>query len=133
MTMFKRDVDRLPDQIPLIKVDPNQHPMDQLNGTLDTATKLKDEGTRLWETITKIVEASQKLSDKCHVLQVQTVVRTTGAIHAESEDAKQSANDEMLSMADRLKIENQRFYVETAAMAVKTAALEEELDQAAPK
>ena len=58
------------DQIPFIKVDPNQHPMDQLNGTLDTATKLKDEATRLWETITKIVEASQKLSDKSHVLQV---------------------------------------------------------------
>ena len=58
------------DQIPLIKVEPNQHPKDQLNGTLDTATKLKDEAIRLWETITKIVEASQKLSNKCHDLQV---------------------------------------------------------------
>ena len=35
------------DQIPLIKVDPNQHPINQLNGTLDTATKLKDEAIRL--------------------------------------------------------------------------------------
>jgi hypothetical protein len=31
------------DQIPLIMVDPNQHPMHQIKGTLETVTKLKDE------------------------------------------------------------------------------------------
>ena len=35
------------DQIPLIKVDPNQHPMDRIRGTLDTATKMKDDAIRL--------------------------------------------------------------------------------------
>ena len=95
------------DQIPLTKVDPNQHPMDQLNATLDTATKVKDEAARLCETITKIVEASQKLSHKCHVLQLHTVVRTAEATHAESEDAKQGANDVTLSMADRFRVERQ--------------------------
>ena len=35
------------DQIPFIKVDPNQHPMDQFRGTLDTATKMKDDAIRL--------------------------------------------------------------------------------------
>ena len=122
------------DQIPLTKVDPNQPPMDQFNATLDTATKLKDEATRLWETITKIVEASQKLSDKCHVLQVHTVVRTTEATHAESEDAKQGAHDVILSMADRFKVEGQADRLDgNAAMKAKLAALEEKVDQARPK
>ena len=76
------------DQIPLTKVDPNRHPMEQLNETLHTATKLKDEAAKLCETISKIVEAAQKLSDIVH-----TVVRTAEAIHAESEDATQGAHD----------------------------------------
>ena len=121
------------DQIPLVKMDPNQHPMDQFNGTLETVTKLKDEAARLWEAITKIVEASQKRSGKCHALRAQTVIRTTEATHAESEDAEQSAKDEMLSMADRLSIENQQFDRQIAAMTTKIGALEEELYQAAQK
>ena len=96
-------------------------------------TKLKDEATRLWETMTKIAEASQKLSDNCHALQVDTVVRAAEAFHAESEDAKQSANDGTLSMADRLKVENPQLDVEIAAVTAKTAALDEEFDQASPK
>ena len=64
---------------------------------------------------------------------MHTVVRETEAIHAESEDAKQSANDETLSMADRLKVENLQLDAEIAAMKAKTAALDEELDQSSPK
>ena len=105
------------DQIPLIKVDPNQHPMAQLRGTLDTATKMKDDAIRLWESLTNIVEASQKLSNKCHDLQVKTVVRTAGATHADSEDAKQSTNEELMAMADRIKLDNKQLDVEITAMA----------------
>ena len=47
------------DQIPFTKVDPNQHPMEQLNATLDTATKVKDEAAKLCDTISTIVEAAQ--------------------------------------------------------------------------
>ena len=91
------------DKIPLTKTDLNEHPMVQFNATLDIATKVKDEAARLCEAITKIVEASQKLSDKCHALQLHTVVRTEEATHAESEDAKQGPHDGILSMAERFK------------------------------
>ena len=53
-------------QIPFVKVDPNQHPMDQFRGTLETATRMKEDSTRPWESLTKIVEAARELSDKCH-------------------------------------------------------------------
>ena len=112
------------DQIPLVMVDPNQHPMCQINGTLEIVTKLKDEATKLWETMTKIAEASQRLSDNCHALQVDTVVRAAGATHPASEDAKQSAQEGALSMADRLKGEHPQIGMETAAKTAKTAALE---------
>ena len=111
------------DQIPLIMVDPNQHPMYQINGTLEMVTKLKDEVTKLWEAMTKIAEATHTLSDNCHTLQVDTVVRAAGATHSASGDAKQSDQEKTLSMADRLE-------VETAAKKTKAAALEEELDKA---
>ena len=93
------------DQIPLIMVDPNQNPMYQINGTLETVTKLKDEVTKLWETMSKIAEATQTLSDNCHTLQVDTVIRAAGATHPASEDAKQSELEKTLSMADRLEVE----------------------------
>ena len=75
-------------QIPLVEVDPNQHPMDQLRGTLQTATRLKEDFKRLWESLTKIVETAQELSDKCHDLQVKTAVTTTGASHPSSDPTK---------------------------------------------
>ena len=53
--------------------------------SVSVATKVKDEAARLCEAITKIVEASQNLSDKCHTLQLHTVARTEEATHAESE------------------------------------------------
>ena len=59
--------------------------------------------------------------------------RTTEATHAESEDVEQSAEDEMLSMADRLSIENQQLDRQMAATKTKTEVLEEELDQAVSK
>ena len=121
------------DKIPFTKTDPNDHPMVQLNAILDIATKVKDEAARLCEAITKIVEASQKLSDKCHALQLHTVVRTEDATHAESEDANQGPHDVTLSIADRLKGERVDRFDGNAEMKAKIAALKEELNQATPK
>ena len=112
-------------QIPLVNVDPNQHPMGQFRGTLETASRMKDDSTRLWESLTKIVEAAQELSDKCHDLQVKTVVRTEGASHPSSEDAQPNTNEETMAMADRIKHDSQK------ADIGKEQATREEFDQAA--
>ena len=112
----------------------NEHPMVQFNATLDIATKVKDEAARLCEAITKIVEASQNLSDKCHTLQLHTVARTEEATHAEFEDAKQGPHEGTLSIADRLQGERKiESFDGNADMAAKIAALEQDLDQATPK
>ena len=100
--------------------------MDQLRGTLETATRMKEDSTRLWESLTKIVEAAQELSDKCHDLQVKTVVRTEGASHPRAEDAQPNTNEETMAMADRIKFDNKK------ADVGKELATQEERDQAAP-
>ena len=87
---------------------------------------MKDESTRLWESLTNIVKAAQKRSDKFHDLKVKTVVRTAGASHPDSEDAKQCTNEELMAMADRIKLSNQKHEEEQAALA-------EELDQSVSK
>ena len=113
-------------QIPLVEVDPNQHPMDQLRSILQAATRMKDDSARLRESLTKIVKTAQELSDTCHDLQVKTVVRTPGANHPSSEYAQPNTNEETMAMADRIKQESQK-----ADIGMEQAA-QEELDQAAP-
>ena len=38
-------------KLPLIDVDPNQHPIEQLQTTSETAWELKEATNRLWETL----------------------------------------------------------------------------------
>ena len=59
-------------------------------------------------------------------MQVKTVVRTAGATHADSEDAKQGTNEELMAMVDRITLGNQTHEEDQAALA-------EELDQAVSK
>ena len=40
-------------QLPLVDVKPNQHPIDQLQKTLDAAWELKEATSRLWESLAK--------------------------------------------------------------------------------
>ena len=108
--------------------------MEQINETLDTVTKLNDEAAKLCEQIGKIAEAAQKVSNKCHEIQVQILARTADVTRAESEDAKQGAHNPILSMADLFKVEREIDRSDgNADMNATIAALEEELDQATPK
>lgn len=118
------------DQIPLVQVDPNQHPMDRMLATQEAATKLMDQATKLSGAINKIVQATQSLSERCHDIQRQTVERTIEAIHSQWEDAQEKT---ALSMADRLTNESQQQVVQKEVQKTNQAVPSEELDQASPK
>ena len=113
-------------QLPLVDVDPNQHPMDQFRRTLEAATRMKDDSARLWESLAKVTQMAHDLSYKCHELQVKVVVRVPGANRPSSEDAQPNTKEETMTMADRIKQESQK-----AVMGLEQDA-QEELDQAAP-
>ena len=50
-------------QLPLVDVEPNQHPIDQLQKTLDAAWELKEAIHWLWESLAKGPETVRELSD----------------------------------------------------------------------
>jgi hypothetical protein len=87
-------------QIPMADVDPNQSPLHQIRKTMVIATKFKEETTKLWEAMTNVANAAETLSNNCHALQLQTVVRAEGATHPTSEDAQPSPELGGKSMAD---------------------------------
>ena len=53
-------------QLPLVDAEPDQHPIDQFQKTLETAWDLKEATNLLWESLAKGTETVQKLSDRCH-------------------------------------------------------------------
>ena len=114
-------------QLPLVDVDPNQHPIDQLQMTLDTAWELKEATNRLWETVLKTTETARELSDRCHILHSGVVTRVPGAQHPESEDAVPRIKEEK-SMADRIQQTAQ-----SSTQGPDQNQPREEFDLAAPK
>ena len=70
---------------PLIDVDPNQHPNEQLQQTWVMAWELKETTNQFWETFLKTVTTAQELSDRCHFLHSGVVTRYTEAQYPESE------------------------------------------------
>ena len=88
-------------QLPLVDVDPNQHPIDQLQKTLDAAWEQKKATNRLWESFAKGTETARELSDRSHFLHTGVVKRVPGADYPESEDAQPRTKEE--SMADRIQ------------------------------
>ena len=74
-------------QLPLVDVDPNQHPIDQIQMTSDTAWELKEATNRLWETLLTTTGTARELRDRCHFLHSGVVTRLPGAQYPESEDA----------------------------------------------
>ena len=88
-------------QLPLVDAQPDQHPIDQLQKTLETSWDLKEAIKRLWESLAKGTETAQQLSDRSHMLHTEVVKRAPGADYPESEDAQPSNKEE--SMADRIQ------------------------------
>ena len=80
--------------LPLIDVDPNHHPNEQLQKTLDTAWELKETTNKLSETFLKTVTTAEELSDRCHFLHSGVVTRYPGAQYPESEDAIPTIKEE---------------------------------------
>ena len=80
-------------QLPLVDAEPDRHPIDQFQKTLDTAWDLKEAINWFWESLATGTETVQQLSDRCRFLHTGVVKRVSGADYPESEDAQPSMKE----------------------------------------